>query len=61
MGVQTLIKEFRPLQAPFIKINADVTINGKINGTPTIKREYTYKVSPSAKDSNLYCQSNIWK
>lgn len=60
MGVQTLIKEFRPLQAPFIKINAEVTINGKINGTPTIKREYTYKVSPSAKKIATYIVNQIF-
>ena len=60
MGVQTLIKEFRPLQAPFIKINAEVTINGKINGTPTIEREYTYKVSPSAKKIATYIVNQIF-
>ena len=55
-----MIKEFRPLQAPFIKINAEVTINGKINGTPTIKREYTYKVSPSAKKIATYIVNQIF-
>ena len=49
-----MIKEFRPLQSPFIKVNAEVVMNGKTNGKPTIKKESRYEVSPSAKKIATY-------
>lgn len=60
MGVLTLIKEFRPLQEPFIKVVAEVVMNGTKNGRPTTKKEITYKVSPSAKKIATYIVNQLF-
>ena len=60
MGVQTLIKEFRPLREPFIKVIAEVVMNGTKNGQPKIKKEITYKVSPSAKKIATYIVNQLF-
>ena len=62
MGVQTLssLKEFRPLQAPFIKVETEITLNGMTNGKPNIKKEKTYKISPPAKKIATYICNQIF-
>lgn len=55
-----MIKEFRPLQEPFIKITAEIVMNGKINGKPTIKRESRYEVAPSAKKIATYVINQLF-
>ena len=62
MGVQTLsnLREFRPLQSPFIKVNAEVVLNGTTNGKANIRKETTYKVSPPAKKIATYICNQIF-
>ena len=63
MGVQLLsnLREFRPLQAPFIKVQAEVVLNGVTNGKNNLKRtETTYKVSPPAKKIATYVCNQIF-
>lgn len=55
-----MIKEFKVLQAPFIKVNAEITYNGTINGKPTIKNESYYEVSPSAKKIATYIRNQLF-
>ena len=54
------LKEFRPLQAPFIKVQAEVVLNGITNGKSNLKKktEYSYKISPPAKKIATY--ANNW-
>lgn len=55
------LKEFRPLEAPFIRINAEVTFNSKINGkTPKVKKEIKYKIAPSGKKIATYITNQIF-
>ena len=54
------LKEFKPLQAPFIKVEAEITMNGMTNGKPNIKREKTYKISPPAKKIATYICNQIF-
>ena len=54
------LKEFRPLQAPFIKVEAEVVLNGLTNGKPNIKKEKTYKISPPAKKIATYICNQIF-
>ena len=55
-----MIKEFRPLQEPFIKVDVQVIQNARINGKPTIKTEYRYEVSPSAKKIATYIVNQLF-
>lgn len=54
------LKEFRPLQAPFIKVETEITLNGMTNGKPNIKKEKTYKISPPAKKIATYICNQIF-
>lgn len=54
------LKEFRPLQAPFIKVEVEVVQNGLINGKLNIKKEKTYKISPPAKKIATYICNQIF-
>ena len=54
------LKEFRPLQAPFIKVEVEVIENGITNGKPNIKKEKTYKISPPAKKIATYICNQIF-
>jgi hypothetical protein len=55
------LKEFRPLEAPFIKIRAEVTFNAKINGKkPKVKKEIKYKLAPSGKKVATYITNQIF-
>ena len=64
MGVQTLsnLKEFRPLQAPFIRVETEVVLNGITNGKNNLKKktEVTYKISPPAKKIATYVCNQIF-
>lgn len=54
------LKEFRPLEAPFIKVETEVILNGITNGKPNIKKERTYKISPPAKKIATYICNQIF-
>lgn len=55
------LKEFSPLDAPFIKVQAEVTENAKINGKkPKIKKINKYKVAPSPKKIANYIVNQIF-
>ena len=56
------LKEFRPLQAPFIKVQAEVVFNGITNGKSNLKKktETTYKISPPAKKIATYICNQIF-
>ena len=55
------LKEFSPLDAPFIKIEAEVTENAKINGKkPKIKKLTKYKIAPSPKKIANYIVNQIF-
>ena len=56
------LKEFRPLQAPFIKVQAEVVLNGITNGKSNLKKkkEYSYKISPPAKKIATYICNQIF-
>jgi hypothetical protein len=64
MGVQILsnLKEFKPLQAPFIKVETEVVLNGVTNGKSNLqkKKEITYKISPPAKKIATYICNQIF-
>ena len=56
------LREFRPLQAPFIKVETEVVLNGITNGKSNLKRkkEVTYKISPPAKKIATYICNQIF-
>ena len=55
------LKEFSPLDAPFIKVTVEVTENAKINGKkPKIKKLNKYKLAPSAKKIANYIVNQIF-
>lgn len=55
------LKEFNPLEAPFIKINAEVIYNQRINGKkPIVKKETKYKIAPSGKKIATYITNQIF-
>ena len=56
------LREFRPLQAPFIKVEAEVVLNGITNGKNNLNKvkEVTYKVSPPAKKIATYVVNQIF-
>ena len=56
------LREFRPLQAPFIKVKAEVILNGATNGKSNLKKkeEITYKISPPAKKIATYICNQIF-
>ena len=54
------LREFKPLQAPFIKVETEITLNGMTNGKPNIKKEKTYKISPPAKKIATYICNQIF-
>jgi len=58
--MQGRIREFNPLQSPFIKIKAKVTYPGMTNGMPNIKEEYRHVVAPSAKKIATYIRNQIF-
>ena len=53
------LKEFKPLQAPFIKVEVEVTENAIENGKPKIKKQSYYKICPSAKKIATYIVNQI--
>lgn len=56
------LKEFKPLQAPFIKVETEVVLNGVTNGKSNLqkKKEITYKISPPAKKIATYICNQIF-
>ena len=56
------LREFRPLQAPFIKVETEVVLNGITNGKNNLekKKEITYKISPPAKKIATYICNQIF-
>ena len=48
------------LQAPFIKVQAQITIPGTTNGVPNIKYEDHYVVAPSAKKIATYIRNQLF-
>ena len=55
------LKEFSPLDAPFIKVDVEVTENAKINGKkPKIKKQSKYKIAPSPKKIANYIVNQIF-
>lgn len=54
------LKKANPLQAPFIKVDATVTIPGVTNGKPNIKREDNYVIAPSGKKIATYIVNQIF-
>lgn len=56
------LREFRPLEAPFIKVETEVILNGITNGKSNLKRkkEKTYKISPPAKKIATYICNQIF-
>lgn len=55
------LKEFSPLDAPFIKVEVEVTENAKINGKkPEIKKKNKYKIAPSPKKIANYIVNQIF-
>lgn len=54
------LREFRTLQAPFIKVDVEIVQNGLTNGKPNIKKEKTYKISPPAKKIATYICNQIF-
>lgn len=55
------LKEFKPLEAPFIKVRAEVTYNAKINGKkPKVKKEIKYKLAPSGKKIATYITNQVF-
>ena len=55
------LKEFSPLDAPFIKVDVEVTENALINGKkPKIKKIRKYKLAPSPKKIANYIVNQIF-
>jgi hypothetical protein len=55
------LKEFSPLEAPFIKVEVEVTENALINGKkPKIKKIKKYKLAPSPKKIANYIVNQIF-
>lgn len=51
---------FDVLQAPYIKVDATVIVNGKTNGKPNIRPENRYCVAPSATKISTYIVNQIF-
>lgn len=51
---------FDVLQAPYIKVDATVIVNGKTNGKPNIRPESRYCVAPSATKISTYIVNQIF-
>lgn len=55
------LKEFSPLQSPFIKVDVEITENALINGEkPKIKKIRKYKLAPSPKKIANYIVNQIF-
>lgn len=55
------LKEFSPLQSPFIKVDVEITENALINGkNPKIKKIRKYKLAPSPKKIANYIVNQIF-
>ena len=54
------LREFRPLQAPFIKVRTKVVMPGMTNGVPNIKYDEKYVIAPSGKKIATYIVNQIF-
>lgn len=55
-----MIKEYKPLQEPFIKVSVEIVENGITNGKPNIKTESRYEIAPSAKKITTYIVNQLF-
>jgi hypothetical protein len=58
--VQGRIREFNPLQSPFIQVKAKIVMPGMTNGMPNIKEENKFVIAPSAKKIATYIRNQIF-
>lgn len=54
------LRQFNPLQAPYIKIDATVIQPGTTNGKPNIKHTDKYVLAPSAKKIGVYIRNQLF-
>ena len=54
------LRQFNPLQAPYIKVNVKITNPGITNGKPNIKNESRYVLAPSAKKIGTYIRNQLF-
>ena len=54
------LRNFNPLQAPYIKVDAKVIQPGITNGKPNIKNEHKYVLAPSAKKIGMYIKNQLF-
>ena len=54
------LREFKPLQAPYINIKVKVVSPGITNGKPNIKEDSRYVLAPSAKKIGTYIRNQLF-
>ena len=54
------LRNFNPLQAPYIKVDVKVVQPGTTNGKPNIKTENKYVLAPSAKKIGTYIRNQLF-
>ena len=54
------LREFKPLQAPYINIKVKVVSPGITNGKPNIKEDSKYVLAPSAKKIGTYIRNQLF-
>ena len=54
------LRQFNPLQAPYIKVRVKTTSPGITNGKPNIKEEERYVLAPSAKKIGTYIKNQLF-
>lgn len=54
------LKNFNPLQAPYIKVDVKVVQPGVTNGQPNIKYQDKYVLAPSAKKIGTYIRNQLF-
>ena len=54
------LRQFNPLQAPYIKVRVKTTNPGMTNGKPNIKEEDKYVLAPSAKKIGTYIKNQLF-
>jgi hypothetical protein len=54
------LRQFNPLQAPYISVKVKVVAPGVTNGKPNIKEENRYVLAPSAKKIGTYIKNQLF-
>lgn len=54
------LRQFNPLQSPYIKVNVKVINPGITNGKPNIDDSYKYVLAPSAKKIGTYIRNQLF-